>query len=122
MAGAKVRSLGKLLGHGRLDRGMAVTQHQRAMAHPEIDEVVPIDAALASALGALDEKRERRRSTAIMRHATGDRLFRSAGRVCGPRELRGVDCVEFSDRVQAHESSASTASTIWANWRSERLA
>jgi hypothetical protein len=89
-ARAVVRALLHLLGDGAHDGRMIVAEHERAVAAPAVDVLVPVDVPLAGAVGVVDVERERREDAAVvggaarhqLRGALVQRLrLRPAGRV-----------------------------------------
>jgi hypothetical protein len=83
MAGAEVGASGDLGLNGFDEGGMAVSENERTVAHPVVDDFAAFDRPFAGALGPLDVDGKRGEIATVVGDAAGERLGPAAGECLG---------------------------------------
>src|SRR5690242_18302575 len=92
------------------------------MTHPVVDDVVTVYVPFVGAACLFDEEWERRGRPAVMADSSRQKLPGGLCRGARPGKAGRVGGMEIIAAAHRHRSPFTTASTIKANWRSERLA
>ena len=90
VAGAEVGTFGDLGLNGFDEGGMAVSENERTVAHPVVDDFAAFDRPFAGALGPLDVDGKRGEIATVVGDAAGEGLGPAAGQCLGLGECGAV--------------------------------